>query len=178
MFDRYPMHKRIEIAMVVWALCSCFECRSDVLDKSIRWNPPPILLVKINIDAIFSLQQRKACLRVVIKDASGMIMGACSRVTLPVSSVIFVEALAVLHMLRFAVDLEFQFVVLERDARKIVQMLQAESDDFFAISALIWEAKGLSQLFLECRFAFLERSRNRTEYAVAEEGMSRLEDRF
>ncbi|MBA0557547.1 hypothetical protein Golob_014610 [Gossypium lobatum] len=107
-----------------------------------------------------------------------MVFWALCRVTLPVSLVFVVETLAVLHMLRFVVDLGFQFVVLECDARTIVQMLQAESDDFFEISSLIWEVKGLSQLFLECRFAFLERSRNRTAYAVAEEGMSRLKDRF
>ncbi|KAK5839643.1 hypothetical protein PVK06_008459 [Gossypium arboreum] len=106
-----------------------------------------------------------------------MIMGACSQVTLVVSSVFAAKAL-VLHGLRFVVDLGFRFVVLESDTWAVVQKLQTESNDFSEISALIWEAKGLSRAFLECRFAFLERSSNRFAHAVAQEGILRLEDGF
>ncbi|MBA0670167.1 hypothetical protein Goklo_025166 [Gossypium klotzschianum] len=42
--------------------------------------------------------------------------------------------------------------------------------------SLIWEAKGLSRAFLECRFAFLERFGNQFAHAVAQEGILRLED--
>ncbi|MBA0711246.1 hypothetical protein Golax_010446 [Gossypium laxum] len=44
--------------------------------------------------------------------------------------------------------------------------------------ALIWEAKGFSRAFLECRFAFLERSGNQFAHAVAQKGILRLEDRL
>ncbi|MBA0682184.1 hypothetical protein Goari_023921, partial [Gossypium aridum] len=62
------------------------------------------------------------------------------------------KALVVLHKLRIVVVLGFR--------------------------ALIWEAKGLSRAFLECRFAFLERSGNQFAHAVAQEGILRLEDRL
>ncbi|KAH1097609.1 hypothetical protein J1N35_014530 [Gossypium stocksii] len=107
-----------------------------------------------------------------------MIMGACSQVTLVVSSVFSAKALVVLHGVRFVVDLGFRFVVLESDARAVVQKLQTESNDFSEISALIWEAKGLSRAFLECRFAFLERSGNWFAHAVVQECILRLEDGF
>ncbi|MBA0828363.1 hypothetical protein Goarm_013040 [Gossypium armourianum] len=65
------------------------------------------------------------------------------------------KALVVLHKLRIVVDLGFRFVVLESDARA-----------------------GLSRAFLECRFAFLERSGNQFAHAVAQKGILRLEDRL
>ncbi|KAH1114302.1 hypothetical protein J1N35_007680 [Gossypium stocksii] len=73
----------------------------------VRWPRQPSSLMKINVDASFSLLQKKACLGIIIRDEQGQIMGACSRLTCQVPTAFAVEALAVIHGLRFAFELGF-----------------------------------------------------------------------
>ncbi|MBA0852315.1 hypothetical protein Goshw_003799, partial [Gossypium schwendimanii] len=49
---------------------------------SVKWSLPPSNVVKVNVDTGFVLAQRKACSRVIIHDADGQILGACSRLTM------------------------------------------------------------------------------------------------
>ncbi|MBA0585906.1 hypothetical protein Gorai_016667 [Gossypium raimondii] len=65
-----------------------------------------------------------------------------------------------------------------RDVVTFVHGYCSELDVLASNVALIWEAKGLSRAFLECRFAFLERFGNQFAHAVAQEGILRLEDRL
>ncbi|MBA0602576.1 hypothetical protein Gorai_002752 [Gossypium raimondii] len=88
-------------------------------------------------------------------------MGACSRLTCQVPTAFAVEALAVIHGLRFAFELGFQSVILEGDS-----------------SALIWEAKEFSKLFEVCRCICAARSGNMAAHAMAQDGLTRREDRF
>ncbi|MBA0736863.1 hypothetical protein Gogos_010352, partial [Gossypium gossypioides] len=49
---------------------------------SVKWSLPPSNVVKVNVDVGFVLAQRKACSGVIIHDADGQILGACSRLTM------------------------------------------------------------------------------------------------
>ncbi|MBA0595730.1 hypothetical protein Gorai_012587, partial [Gossypium raimondii] len=98
----------------------------EALTKGVYQSPPPLVfrcflrptfLVKINVDGNFSLAQRKAYSRVIIKDEHGQIMGACSRLTCQVPTIFAVEALVAVHGLRFALELGFYPVILEGDSR-------------------------------------------------------------
>ncbi|MBA0751835.1 hypothetical protein Gogos_000733, partial [Gossypium gossypioides] len=105
-------------------------------------------------------------------------MGACSRLTCQVPNAFAVEALAVIHGLRFAFELGFQSVILEGDSRLVIHKLVTNLEDFSEISALIWEAKEFSKLFEVCRCICAARSGNMAAHAMAPDGLTRREDRF
>lgn len=66
----------------------------------------------MNVDASVHLAQHRAYSGVVIRDNHGEVMGACRKLTWPVSSVFLAEARAMVHGLQFAEDLGFQNVIL------------------------------------------------------------------
>lgn len=105
-------------------------------------------------------------------------MGACSRLTLQSPTVFAAEALAVVHGLKFALNLSSQSVILKSDSSSVIQKLNASLEDILKISALIWEVKELSKLFSDCRFTFIVRPGNQVTHAMAQGGMSRTEDCF
>ncbi|MBA0851056.1 hypothetical protein Goshw_012301, partial [Gossypium schwendimanii] len=117
----------------------------------VHWSLPLTSLVKTNIGASFSLAQRKGCSRVIIRDEPGQIMGACSCLTFQLPIAFVAKALAVVHGLRFALEMGFLSVILESDSRLVIQKLTASSKDLSEISALIWEAKEFSNLFVDYR---------------------------
>ncbi|PPD97595.1 hypothetical protein GOBAR_DD05379 [Gossypium barbadense] len=52
-----------------------------VSDVQVRWSLPPAGVVKINVDAGFRLNQKKAAAGVVIRDENGEILRACCKIT-------------------------------------------------------------------------------------------------
>ncbi|MBA0787805.1 hypothetical protein Gotri_027532 [Gossypium trilobum] len=52
-----------------------------VSDIQVRWSLPPAGVVKINVDAGFRLNQKKATAGVVIRDENGEILRACCKIT-------------------------------------------------------------------------------------------------
>ncbi|KAG8486154.1 hypothetical protein CXB51_019540 [Gossypium anomalum] len=79
MFDTYIMSKRSKIAITIWALYYCME------------------LATLTSSAFHSNQStsiKKAYSGLIIRDAYGQILGACSRLTSSVSSVFAAEAVA------------------------------------------------------------------------------------
>ncbi|MBA0680075.1 hypothetical protein Goari_011800 [Gossypium aridum] len=119
---------------------------------SVKWSLPPSNVVKVNVDVGFVFAQRKACSGVIIHDAYGQNLGACSRLTSLVSSVFATKALALIYGLRFALEIE--------------------------INAFTWKANELFKAFRVCRFQYIGRSRNRAAHAMAHDGLLQGEDYF
>ncbi|MBA0756787.1 hypothetical protein Gogos_005467 [Gossypium gossypioides] len=68
----------------------------------VQWSPPLTGVVKINVDARFRLNQKKAAVGVVIRDENREILEACCKITYHVLSVFIAETIAVIHGLQFA----------------------------------------------------------------------------
>ncbi|KAG4176000.1 hypothetical protein ERO13_A11G223375v2 [Gossypium hirsutum] len=65
-------------------LVSVIHTNNGVVSNiQVRWSLPPAGVVKINVDAGFRLNQKKAATGVVIRDESGEILGACCKITYP-----------------------------------------------------------------------------------------------
>ncbi|KAH1065788.1 hypothetical protein J1N35_030775 [Gossypium stocksii] len=83
----------------------------------------------------------------------------------------FKAALAVLHVLHFALDLGFPKIILESDSKLIVQNIQQISEDYSESRPFTWDAKNLARRFLSCCFQFIAREANRAAHAMAVEGL-------
>ncbi|KAL4310577.1 hypothetical protein GQ457_01G015360 [Hibiscus cannabinus] len=172
-----------DLLTFIRAYCFEYQVMSTILDhpnpqKEIRWSPPNPPLVKVNVDAKFVQELKKAWSGIVIRDGNGDILGACVRIQNYSSSPFSAEAWAVVHGLQFASSLGCQSIILESDCRMVIQKLQSEDDDYSELRPFIWDAKILSRHFLLCGFNFVPRSGNKAAHAMAAEGSPYSADEF
>ncbi|MBA0611015.1 hypothetical protein Godav_011736, partial [Gossypium davidsonii] len=119
MFDTYIMIKRSEIAITIWAL---WYTRNKLVHEGTNQGVGELIvfirsycteLATLTSDVGFVFAQRKACSGVIIHDAYGQNLGACSRLTNSVSSVFAAKELAVIHGLQFALEIGSLLMILE-----------------------------------------------------------------
>ncbi|KAL4274015.1 hypothetical protein GQ457_13G001340 [Hibiscus cannabinus] len=172
-----------DLLTFIRAYCFEYQVMSTILDhpnpqKEIRWSPPNPPLVKVNVDAKFVQELKKAWSGIVIRDGNGDILGACVRIQNYSPSPFSAEAWAVVHGLQFAFSLGCQSIILESDCRTVIQKLQSEDDDYSELRPFIWDAKILSRHFQFCGFNFVPRSGNKAAHAMAAEGSPYSSDEF
>lgn len=107
-----------------------------------------------------------------------VMLWACSRLTRSESSSFAVEAIAVIHDLRLALDLGFQFLILKGDSKIVISKIKDIRVDLSEISALTWEAKELAKAFQVCIFQPIDQSGNKVAHALVWDSLRRDKDRF
>ncbi|KAK8984942.1 hypothetical protein V6N11_073092 [Hibiscus sabdariffa] len=85
--------------------------------------PPDPPFVKVNVDAKFVQELKKAWSGIVIRDGNGDILGASVRLQNYSSSSFCAEAWATVHGLQFAIDLGCHSIVFESDCRTVIHKL-------------------------------------------------------
>ncbi|KAK8613416.1 hypothetical protein V6N13_101178 [Hibiscus sabdariffa] len=80
------------------------------------------------------------------------------------------EALAVIHGLRFALDLDCMHVVLESDSLTVIPKLKSGVDDCSLLRPYIADAQSVAQTFFSCQFSFTPRSGNKVAHCLAHLG--------
>ncbi|KAE8655129.1 hypothetical protein F3Y22_tig00117034pilonHSYRG00847 [Hibiscus syriacus] len=95
-----------------------------------------------------------------------------------ITSTFFVETLAILQGLQFAMDISIRCVILKSDAKSIITKLNNGGTDLSTVGSFICDAKHLPCLFQSCKFNFIGRNGNRAAHAMATEGLSNTQDRF
>ncbi|MBA0737292.1 hypothetical protein Gogos_010762 [Gossypium gossypioides] len=77
----------------------------------INWYPPPPNWVKVNVDARFSATKQKAIAGFIIRNYEGHL----------VKSIVFAEAIAILHGIQFALEISFMQIVLKIDSNTVIK---------------------------------------------------------
>ncbi|KAL0008623.1 hypothetical protein SO802_010125 [Lithocarpus litseifolius] len=92
-------------------------------EKNNGWTPPPLGVVKINVDGATSKDGRNSSVGVVIRDSCGVVIAACGKFLQGQSSVTEVEALAVESGILLARDINLTQIIVEFDAISIVNSI-------------------------------------------------------
>ncbi|XP_062014374.1 uncharacterized protein LOC133730884 [Rosa rugosa] len=82
-----------------------------------------------------------------------------------------IEALALLHGLRFAIHVGFSNLEVEGDALSVINALQESSEDYSSEGHLIDEVKSLFQSFHSCSSHFVKREGNKVAHRLAKEAL-------
>ena len=91
--------------------------------KPVKWKPPSLNRYKINVDGAVFKEQRMAGVGILIRDAVGQLIGACSRnLEVPLGA-IEAEAMVVELGLMFERDLSIQDFTLESDSLTLINAL-------------------------------------------------------
>ena len=91
--------------------------------KPVKWKPPSLNRYKINVDGAVFKEQRMASVGILIRDAKGQLIRACSRKLEVSLGAIEAKAKAVELGLMFARDLSIQDFTLESDSLTLINAL-------------------------------------------------------
>jgi hypothetical protein len=103
--------------------------RCETKISSIKWSPPPVGIVSVNVDAtIFSASNRMGS-GVVIRDHNGACLATCSEHFEGITSPELAEAMAARQALCFAKSEGFEKVIVQSDCLLVVQRVNSSTTD-------------------------------------------------
>ncbi|XP_039043292.1 uncharacterized protein LOC120182368 [Hibiscus syriacus] len=131
------------------------------------WQPPPASMVKINFDVRFLHAQQKIWSEAIIREHTGLILGACKRRVDHITSVFMADAVAVVHAMQFAVEMGYRRVVVEGDSRTIIEKMRSQDPDLSEVSVITWEVRNRTKFFHACCFSFVPIKGNKASHCLA-----------
>ena len=133
--------------------------RLAVYSSDSRWKPPASGVYKINFDGAIFEEQACAGLDVVIRDSTGLIIGALSQKIRYPGSVDMVEALAASRAVVFAKELCLQSMVVEGDSLRVIQALIDDRPSRTMFGNVIADIHSLVSN-VDCSFCHVKREGN------------------
>ncbi|XVF47620.1 hypothetical protein PTKIN_Ptkin03bG0124600 [Pterospermum kingtungense] len=123
-----------------------------------KWSPLAVEFFKINVDGAYRVGDRFGGVDIVIRDYEGQVIGATCKAINRIADVESLEALAVVHGLRFAKDLGIFPVIVEGDSLSVISAITTQGDILSIFGNYIDEVQLLTTDFLACRFQHVRRS--------------------
>ncbi|MBA0858185.1 hypothetical protein Goshw_022565 [Gossypium schwendimanii] len=109
--------------------------------RTASWHSLTTLLVKANFDAAYRERSHSFCSGVVVRDAQGQVLSACTRIHGQDLLAFAVEVLALLLVLEFTWALGPSRVVFEWDSLHVIRKLNSTQVGRSEIRALIKEGR-------------------------------------
>ncbi|XP_024177947.1 uncharacterized protein LOC112183863 [Rosa chinensis] len=125
----------------------------------------------MNFDGAHDEKNGVCGLGVVFRDTQGNLKGAMAVPQIGNIAPRSIEALALLHGLRFALHVGFTRIEVEGDDLSVINALQESSEDYSAEGHLIDEVKFLFQSFTSCSSHFVKREGNKVAHRLAKEAL-------
>ena len=131
----------------------------------VKWVPPPLHLIKINVDAAWN--PSKASIAVVARDHRGFVLKAWSK-QLDAADLMIVEATAIWWALELAILEGFQDIIIESDAKACIDALLGNPQEtLWKINNMCFDIKILALKFIACDFVWAKRGANEVAHELA-----------
>ncbi|KAF8405484.1 hypothetical protein HHK36_010391 [Tetracentron sinense] len=142
------------------------------------WYPPPIGWLKLNVDGAALPNGKAAGARVVVRNHDGVIIAQLSK-PLPRGSARVAEAEAIRLALFTAVSKGWRKIILESDAKEIVELIEGISTNQLGdIVTLIADIHHLQGLCEDLVFRVIKRQANSLAHFSAQQSLSASLSRF
>ncbi|KAK9983991.1 hypothetical protein SO802_033516 [Lithocarpus litseifolius] len=145
---------------------ACFHPPLPQFPPALKWKAPPSGFFKINVDGATSNDGTNACIGVIVRDSQGLPIAVSSEILQSSYSAEIIEAFALLHGVRLALDLKLSHAIFESDALSIIQALNCGDADG-EIGLILQDIKSCSASFSWCTFQHLKRDGNRVAQELA-----------
>ncbi|XP_039013081.1 uncharacterized protein LOC120142489 [Hibiscus syriacus] len=131
-----------DVVSKTWELAASFKVVTESSNHSspnrrpsvqALWNHPSVGRVKINVDGAFINRSSEATLGLIARDHHGMVFGDAPQMTESV------EALTIVQAVRFAIENDWDHVIIKGDAIRIVNRLNYHSEDISVVDMLLNE---------------------------------------
>ncbi|KAK8694332.1 hypothetical protein V6N13_071886 [Hibiscus sabdariffa] len=132
-----------------------------------RWTPPRSGIIKANFDASIDAARHSSVAGIVLRNSEGLIMGAGTFPFPHVSNVEMAEARACEKAVSLCKDLGFRNVVIEGDALTVINKIERDNSEIWALVANIHLLK---RNFESITFNYVNRLGNNAAHILAKEG--------
>ncbi|OMO70912.1 reverse transcriptase [Corchorus capsularis] len=146
---------------------ACDSHRSSISHGSKTWTAPPVGVIKLNVDASFSVETNEAGLGVVARDSGGAVLVSAARRLLFVSSPLYAEVHALLFAFEVALEYGYNSCILESDSLIAITGINSSKPCWWEEGELIYEIRELALLFDECCFIHVNREANVLAHRLA-----------
>ena len=137
------------------------------LGEPVKWKPPSPNRYKVNMDGAVFKEKCMAGVGILIRDAEGHLIGACSRKLAAPLGAIEAEAKVVELGLLFAKDMSIQDFTFESNSLNLINALQDLSPPPLSVATLVYSSVAMSHSFRGVDFSHVGRKGNRPAHLLA-----------
>ncbi|XP_042973060.1 uncharacterized protein LOC122304862 [Carya illinoinensis] len=171
-YENISMHINVTVNNALslqqeYAQVQFFDVSNQKINKVVRWHPPPMDFLKLNIDGATFNDQSIAGIGVVLRDHNGEVVVTCSKVEKEVSSVEFIDAIALLRGLQLCVQWGVPKIMLEIDCLILVNALNANFECLTDFEFILQDIRRLIDGFQEVKVVHVNRLGNLVAHRLA-----------
>ena len=134
--------------------------------KDVVWSPPPKSWIKLNFDA--TIREEKTTVVVMGRDTAGNLLLAWSKQFESRNSLLG-EARAAWYAMRCAMNEGFQNIILEGDARNVIEPLKkSDVTSHWSIGSILEDILFFANCFSNVDFSFVHRKGNVSAHLLAQ----------
>ncbi|XP_041001662.1 uncharacterized protein LOC121247365 [Juglans microcarpa x Juglans regia] len=143
------------------------------MPKMIFWRKLEEGWLKINFDAATDSKNQKVGVGVIIRDHNGEQMAACSEPNLLLPQPLIAEAAAMRKAIELCIELGFNRVIIEGDAKVILEAVVNPNTCWTAYGQIIQDVKESLKELNDWKIIFVRRKRNEVAHILAKMAVSR-----
>ncbi|KAM2003964.1 hypothetical protein ACFX15_027473 [Malus domestica] len=132
-----------------------------------RWKKPAFGILKVNTDASWCKTTLRTGVGWVCRDFAGLLQGAGGSGAALCHSAAVGEATTIRTALLACIDYGYDNVVIESDAKVIIQMIKHEIDLDFSIECILGDIEVLARRLRSVSFSYVPREGNAAAHSVA-----------
>ncbi|KAM1913203.1 hypothetical protein ACFX14_001169 [Malus domestica] len=132
-----------------------------------RWEKPAFGILKVNTDTSWCKTTLRTGVGWVCRDFAGLLHGAGGSGVELCHSLAAGEAAAIRTALMACIDYGYDNVVIESDAKVIIQMIRHELDHDFSIECILGDIEVLAHRLRSVSFSYVPRESNAAAHSVA-----------
>jgi ribonuclease HI len=133
----------------------------------VRWEPPPVNWLKINVDGSFVPSTGSASVGAVIRDHCGYAIAGARRVLEKCTSAEEAEALALLEGARLAAGWTRAPIIFENDCATVVSALQKDSSSLSSLGTIFKDFKMFASVLPDWKCVLAKRNQNYVAHEAA-----------
>ncbi|XP_062155083.1 uncharacterized protein LOC133863104 [Alnus glutinosa] len=143
----------------------------------VRWQKPPVGIMKINWDAALHKENKHMGVGVVICDDKGDVVVALSKIVPYIVDPLTAETVVVWHAARLVCEMGFQNVLMEGDSLSVIQELQKQGPNGSGCGQLIIDTKSILSSLDSVSFQHVKRDANKVAHCLAKFALSQMLDK-
>ncbi|XP_028954790.1 uncharacterized protein [Malus domestica] len=137
------------------------------LGKTDQWQKPGFRTIKINTDAAWCKDSLRVGVGWVAHDFAGVLPAAGASREMYYHSALAAEAVAIRQALEVCGDNGFDNVIVESDAKVIIQMIRKELMHDYSLECILGDIEIIVRRLRSVTFIFVSRECNRVAHSVA-----------
>lgn len=149
-----------------------------IIEAAIKWTPPPLEWCKVNWDVAFKTEVQRVGVGILVRDHNGRVLAARSFTKRGVMEPTIGETIASYHAAQFCNQMGLQKVILEGDAKTVVEAINGKNRKWSNIEHLVDDTRVALQSFIQWKCVHVKLYANMVAHKLAKLATTDIIDRL